>query len=91
VIAVLLSTLLMAADPAAASVTPAAAAPAAAASPDKTNGGEMVCWEERPTGSHVAQRICESRDHLEKAKRAADDTLSGRVLDKPALRSLAGH
>jgi len=92
VIAILLSTLLMAADTPPSSSAPAApAAPARAVSPTKTNGSEMVCWEERPTGSHVSQRICESRDHLEKAKQAADDTLSGRVLDRPAPKSLPGH
>jgi hypothetical protein len=89
VIAIVLSTLLMAADPATPSIAPAA--PTKVASADKSNGGEQICWEERPTGSHVSQRICESRDHLDKAKRAADDTLSGRLLDRPAPRTLPGR
>ena len=91
-IAILLSTLLMATDTAApSSPPPVSAPPTGAAAPAKANGAEMVCWDERPTGSHVSQKICESRDHMDKAKRAADDTLSARALDRPGLKSLPGH
>jgi hypothetical protein len=85
VLAILFSTLLLAAaDPA--PVTPAsAAAPPAKAAKD----ADLVCHNEKPTGSHFVERVCVTREEAEKAQQAAQDTMTGlnrrpRAADKPA-------
>ncbi len=79
--AILFSTLLIAADPASAPSAPpptAAAAPAPA-EPKKKNGAERICWDERPTGSHVTTRMCATRDEIDHAREAAKQELGPRV------------
>jgi hypothetical protein len=83
VFAVLLSTLLLAAaDPA-----PAATMPMA--DPGKPKAPEMVCHNEKPTGSHFVERVCVTREEADKAQQAAQDTMTGlnrrpKAADKPA-------
>ena len=70
--AVLFSTLLLAAaDPTPATPAGPAAAPAKAAKP------EMVCHNEKPTGSHFVERVCVTREEAEKAQQAAQDSILG--------------
>ena len=81
--AALLSTLfLAAADPVPAATTPAA-------DPAKPKAPEMVCHNEKPTGSHFVERVCVTREEAEKAQQAAQDTMTGlnrrpKASDKPA-------
>ncbi len=81
--AVLLSTLLLAAaDPAPAAATPTA-------DPGKPKAPEMVCHNEKPTGSHFVERVCVTREEADKAQQAAQDTMTGlnrrpKATDKPA-------
>jgi hypothetical protein len=90
VFAVVISALLMAAaDPtpsaAAASVSPPPAAVAAV--PEKKHkGSDRVCWEERPTGSHVTTHVCATRDQLDDAQHAGQALVSSTVQSPPAIQ-----
>jgi hypothetical protein len=81
-VAFLLATLMMAAaDPAPAPSAVAVEAPKAKP--------EMVCHNEKPTGSHFIERVCVTREEAEKAQQAAQDTMTGlnrraKAADKPA-------
>ena len=87
-IALILGAMLAAAEvptgPAAAPATPAAAAAAApeAAQP-KPKGSERVCWSERPTGSHMLQTVCGTRDELDAIQRSAEDGLRNKPRNSP--------
>lgn len=76
----LMSALLLAGVDAA-SPAPSPAPPAAAASPApaKPKGPDLVCVEEKPTGSHFPKRICMTRDQADLAERQAKDAMSNRI------------
>jgi hypothetical protein len=84
VLAILFSTLMLAAaDPT--PVTP----PASAAEPPKAAKPEMVCHNEKPTGGHFVERVCVTREEADKAEQAAQNTMTGlnrrpKAADKPA-------
>jgi hypothetical protein len=91
VFAVVISALLMAAaDPtpsaAAAGVSPPPVAVAAAAPEKKHKGSDRVCWEERPTGSHVTTHVCATRDQLDDAQHAGQALVSSTVQSPPAIQ-----
>jgi len=86
VLAVLMSTLMLAAaDPAAATgPAPPGAAPAAPPAAEKPKPTDQVCWREKPTGSHITQQFCATREQVEKAVRdgqaaVSNNNHSGRV------------
>ena len=80
--AVLMSTLMLAAapaDPSPAAGAPAAnaaAPPAAGAAAEKPKPTDQVCWTEKPTGSHIAQHFCATREQVEKAVRDGQAAVS---------------
>lgn len=87
-LAVLLSTFVLgAADPAltssaltsSAPTSPAPTAPAASAPPAEpaksAKAAEMLCHNEKPTGSHMVERVCVSRDDAYKAQQAAEGAM----------------
>jgi hypothetical protein len=83
-----MATMLLAAvDPASSTDAPAASAapappPAAAAAPaqaKKRKDSDVVCWNEMPTGSHFAKRICATREELELNQRTSQDAMHGRA------------
>ena len=86
-LSVLMAAMLMAAaEPsasAAADGPAAAAAPAAPAKADKPKGIDKVCWEERPTGSHVTKRFCATRDEREKMEQDAQAAVTSRGRAQP--------
>ena len=75
-VAMLMSVLLLAAGDPAPAASPPAAKAAAPARP-KAKAPAMTCWDERPTGSHVPQRICATREELDKAQRDGQDAVTG--------------
>ena len=83
-LAILFSTLMLAAaDPT--PVTP----PSSAAKPAKAAKPEMICHNEKPTGSHFVERVCVTREESDKAEQAAQNTMTGlnrrpKAADKPA-------
>jgi hypothetical protein len=91
-IAILLSTMLLAANPAPAAADPAApvtvtATPrthANAAQPTKVSDNKpvMTCWVEQPAGSHVMKTVCATLEELDKAKHDADDALNTRNFNR---------
>lgn len=78
--AVLMSALLMgAADPPSPAAAPTPPNAVSARPVKKPDGQERVCWEEKPTGSHLAKTICATRDELERAQQEAKASLAGRM------------
>jgi hypothetical protein len=77
----LAALVLAAAEPGAATATeaPAAVAPVTVkAKPDKKKS-DRVCWDEKPTGSHMPAHICVSREEYEIRQRADQEAVaSGR-------------
>jgi hypothetical protein len=85
VIAILLSTMILATDPArsaAVTETPRTAAPRPA---KISNKPVMTCWLEKPVGSHLTKTVCATLDELDKAKRDADDALGARNVGRQSL------
>ena len=73
-LAALVSAVLLAsADQPAKAAAPASPAPSASAV--KAKGPEITCWVEMPTGSHLAKRICATREELDQAQREAKAAL----------------
>jgi hypothetical protein len=75
VLAILLSTLALAA---AADPTPASpGASGAAAEPTKSaKRPELVCHNEKPTGSHMVERVCVTREDADKEEQAAQAAMN---------------
>ena len=72
----ILTALLVAAEPAAAAVADAAsgpAAPATAAPPVKKAKDQVICWDETPTGTRFSHRVCATREQLEQRRRDDQD------------------
>lgn len=77
----LAAVVLAAAEPAAADTAPAAAAPApvSAVTVKPKPKSDRVCWDEKPTGSHMPTRVCVSREEFEQRQRADQQAVaSGR-------------
>jgi len=36
------------------------------AKPTKPNGTDVICWDEKPAGSHIVKRICGTRAEVER-------------------------
>jgi len=87
VLSVLVAAMLMAAaepSASAAAAAPAAtAAPAAPAKAERRKGVERVCWDERPTGSHVSKHFCATRDELDKMQHDAQEAVASRARAQP--------
>jgi hypothetical protein len=49
-------------------------APAAAAKP-KNKDMELVCWQEKPTGSHFTKRVCTTRIERERMERQGQQAI----------------
>jgi len=83
-IAVLLSTMLLAADtpPPSIAVTASPRPVAALQAKKSDNGDPMTCWVEKPAGSHVTRTVCATLEELDKAKRDADDALNTRNFNR---------
>jgi hypothetical protein len=79
VFAVLLSALLLASAGVPAKAGPGAPAPPTAAPAAKPDGPKLICWDEKPTGSHVSKRICATPEQLEKAHREGENPLATRT------------
>ena len=86
-LSILVAAMLMAAaEPSAVAATdaPAAAAPPAAqAKADKPKGSDKVCWDERPTGSHVSKHFCATRDEVEKMQHDGQEAVASRARAQP--------
>jgi hypothetical protein len=86
VLAVLFSTLVLAAADPPPAAPDAATAVAEPAKPAKAPA--MVCHNEKPTGSHFIERVCVTPEEAAKAQQAAQDTITGlnrrpKASDKP--------
>jgi hypothetical protein len=63
-----MATLLMAAPDPGPTPPPgqiAAVAPKIPLAKARTNGEKLVCWDEKPVGSHVVKRLCATQEELE--------------------------
>lgn len=88
-LSLLMAAMLMAAEPsAAASADAAVAAPAIPSKVQKAKGDDKICWDERPTGSHVSKHFCATRDEREKMEREAQDVVSARARPIPPSSGL---
>ncbi|HEX3888102.1 MAG TPA: hypothetical protein VHW05_11450 [Phenylobacterium sp.] len=89
--AVVISVLLMAAaDPAASPVakpTTATAPPPGSNRHKLTTDAKMICWTEKPAGSHIPARICATREEYEKAQQDAHDALTAQRRTGASLMS----
>jgi len=84
VLSVLMAAMVMAAaEPSAAAAADTPAAAAAPAKPEKPKGSDRVCWDERPTGSHVSKHFCASRDELEKMQHDGQEAVASRARAQP--------
>ena len=92
--AILLSLLLMGA-PSPGAVAPSGvkiyenAAAGLDAKPTKPNGTDLICWDEKPAGSHIVKRICATRAEVERMQQAARDALSERA--RPGAGGMTSH
>jgi len=93
-IALLLSTMLLAAEPAPSVADPAPAVTVTATPRTHANAAPatkisnkpvMTCWVEQPVGSHVMKTVCATLEELDKAKRDADDALNTRNFNRGAM------
>ena len=86
-LSVLMAAMLMAAaEPsasAAADAPAAAGAPATRAKAAKPKGSDKVCWDERPTGSHISKHFCATRDEREKMEQDAQAAVTSRARAQP--------
>jgi len=87
VLSVLMAAMLMAAaEPSASAAADApapAGAPATQAKAAKPKGSEKVCWDERPTGSHISKHFCATRDEREKMEQDAQAAVTSRARSQP--------
>ena len=87
-LSVLMAAMLMAAaEPSAAAAADAPAAvgaPATQAKAEKPKGSDKVCWDERPTGSHVSKHFCATRDEREKMEQDAQAAVTSRARSQQA-------
>jgi hypothetical protein len=47
----------------------------------------MICWTEKPAGSHIPARICATREEYEKAQQDAHDALTAQRRTGASLMS----
>jgi hypothetical protein len=54
---------------------PAGASVAATATKPKNRDTELVCWQEKPTGSHFTKRVCTTRIERERMERQGQQAI----------------
>lgn len=42
------------------------------------NGADVICWDEKPAGSHIVKRFCATRGELERLQESSRDAVSMR-------------
>jgi len=48
------------------------------AKPTKPNGTDVICWDEKPAGSHIVKRICATRGEVERMQEMSKQAISER-------------
>lgn len=48
------------------------------AKPTKPNGTDVICWNEKPAGSHIMKRFCGTRAEVERMQEMSKQALSER-------------
>ena len=48
------------------------------AKPTKPNGTDVICWDEKPAGSHIVKRVCGARAEVERMHEMSKQVLSER-------------
>jgi len=46
--------------------------------PTKPNGTDVICWDEKPAGSHIVKRICATRAEVERMQEMSKQAIGER-------------
>jgi hypothetical protein len=50
------------------------------------NGMDVICWDEKPAGSHIVKRICATRGEIERLQEMSKQAVSDRPRPPPSAK-----